>query len=137
MTYQKQLVKAKTFNDKRQKSLEKKADGYRTAVVTNNVKEASGGWRALLPVDELFDVVVDSSAVGVRKPDPAIFAIALEQLGGVPPSACRVVQNSAPSLGANWNSRGSTPMIVCAVPDSITLVPTTCRSPPKRSCQVR
>lgn len=32
VTYQKQLVKAKTFNDKRQKSLEKKADGYRTKV---------------------------------------------------------------------------------------------------------
>jgi epoxide hydrolase-like predicted phosphatase len=61
--------------------------GYKTALVTNNVREASGGWRALFPVDELFDVVVDSSAVGVRKPDPAIFAIALEQLGGVAPAA--------------------------------------------------
>jgi putative hydrolase of the HAD superfamily len=62
-----------------------KADGFRTAVVTNNIKEAAAGWRALLPVDELFDVVVDSSAVGVRKPDPAIFTIALERLGGVAP----------------------------------------------------
>jgi epoxide hydrolase-like predicted phosphatase len=64
-----------------------RAEGYKTALVTNNVKEASGGWRALIPVDELFDVVVDSSAVGVRKPNPAIFAVALEQLGGVDPSA--------------------------------------------------
>jgi epoxide hydrolase-like predicted phosphatase len=64
-----------------------RVDGYKTALVTNNVREASGGWRALFPVDELFDAVIDSSAVGVRKPDPAIFAIALEQLGGVPPSA--------------------------------------------------
>ena len=62
-------------------------EGYRTGVVTNNVREASAGWRALLPVDELFDVVVDSSAVGVRKPDPAIFAIALERLGGMAPEA--------------------------------------------------
>jgi epoxide hydrolase-like predicted phosphatase len=61
--------------------------GYGTALVTNNVKEASGGWRALLPVDELFDVIVDSSSVGVRKPDPAIFLLALEQLGGVAPSS--------------------------------------------------
>ena len=64
-----------------------RADGYRTGVVTNNVREASAGWRALLPVDDLFDVVVDSSDVGVRKPDPAIFAVALERLGGVAPSA--------------------------------------------------
>ena len=64
-----------------------RAGGYRTGIVTNNVKEASAGWRALLPVDELFDVIVDSSDVGVRKPDPAIFAVALERLGGVSPSA--------------------------------------------------
>lgn len=64
-----------------------RADGYRTGIVTNNIREASAGWRALLPVDELFDVVVDSSDVGVRKPDPAIFAVALERLGGLAPAA--------------------------------------------------
>jgi epoxide hydrolase-like predicted phosphatase len=63
-----------------------RVDGYRTGIVTNNIKEGAG-WRALLPVDELFDVVVDSSEVGVRKPDPAIFAIALERLGGIAPTA--------------------------------------------------
>jgi epoxide hydrolase-like predicted phosphatase len=62
-----------------------RAEGYRTGVVTNNIREA-GSWRELLPVDELFDVVVDSSAVGVRKPNPAIFAIALERLGDPAPS---------------------------------------------------
>jgi epoxide hydrolase-like predicted phosphatase len=61
-----------------------RTDGYRTAIVTNNVREGSG-WRALLPVDDLFDVVVDSCEVGVRKPNPAIFAIALERLGDVAP----------------------------------------------------
>jgi epoxide hydrolase-like predicted phosphatase len=61
--------------------------GYRTALVTNNVREMADGWRTLLPVDELFDVVVDSSSVGARKPNPKIFAIALDRLGGVAPSA--------------------------------------------------
>ncbi|HEX7166178.1 MAG TPA: HAD family phosphatase [Acidimicrobiales bacterium] len=60
-------------------------DGYRTALVTNNVRELAGGWRALVPADELFDVVVDSSDVGVRKPNPAIFLLALERLGGIEP----------------------------------------------------
>ena len=64
-----------------------RTEGYKTGVVTNNVREASAGWRALLPVDELFDVIVDSSDVGVRKPDPAIFVVALERLGGIAPSA--------------------------------------------------
>ncbi len=56
-------------------------DGYKTALVTNNVREGSDMWRKLLPVDELFDVVIDSSAVGLRKPNRAIFDLALRELG--------------------------------------------------------
>jgi putative hydrolase of the HAD superfamily len=62
-----------------------RAEGYRTALVTNNVREGSSRWRAMLPVDELFEVVVDSSSVGMRKPNPAIFEHTLELLGGVEP----------------------------------------------------
>jgi putative hydrolase of the HAD superfamily len=62
-----------------------RADGYRTALVTNNVREAAAGWRAMIAVDDLFDVVVDSSSVGMRKPDPAIFTHTLDLLGGVAP----------------------------------------------------
>jgi putative hydrolase of the HAD superfamily len=62
-----------------------RADGYVTALVTNNVREGASTWRAKLPVDDLFDVVVDSSAVGMRKPDPAIFTHTLDLLGGVAP----------------------------------------------------
>ena len=40
----------------------------------------NGGWRSLLPMERI-DVVVDSSAVGVRKPDPAIYLHALAELG--------------------------------------------------------
>ena len=64
-----------------------RAEGYRTALVTNNVKEAGDQWRTKVPLDELFDVVVDSSAVGMRKPDPAIYHHALDLLGGVVPAA--------------------------------------------------
>jgi epoxide hydrolase-like predicted phosphatase len=59
--------------------------GYRTALVTNNIAEFGDGWRQLIPVDELFEFVVDSCQVGVRKPDPRIFRLALEQLDGVRP----------------------------------------------------
>jgi putative hydrolase of the HAD superfamily len=62
-----------------------KQEGYTTGIITNNVVEFGDGWRALIPVDELFDFVVDSSSVGVRKPDPRIFEIALEHLGSTAP----------------------------------------------------
>ncbi|MBA3303068.1 MAG: HAD family phosphatase [Acidimicrobiia bacterium] len=58
-----------------------RAAGCRTAVVTNNARELGAVWRASLPLDELFDTVVDSSEVGVRKPGAAIFHLTLERLG--------------------------------------------------------
>ena len=60
-----------------------RARGHRTALVTNNAKEFREGWRRLVPVDELFDVVVDSSEIGIRKPDRRIFELTLERLSGV------------------------------------------------------
>ena len=68
--------------------------GYLLGLVTNNVREGSATWRAMVPVDELFDVVVDSSEVGMRKPNPAIFHHALELLGGVDPSAAVFLDDS-------------------------------------------
>ena len=59
--------------------------GYRTALVTNNFQELSALWRAKVDVERLFDTVVDSCEVGVRKPDPRIYHLALERLGGVAP----------------------------------------------------
>lgn len=63
-----------------------RSSGRLTALVTNNALELRELWRPLLPLDELFDTVIDSCEVGVRKPDPQIFELALAQLGGVDPS---------------------------------------------------
>jgi epoxide hydrolase-like predicted phosphatase len=64
-----------------------RTEGYLTALVTNNVREGSTQWRAMVPLDELFDVVVDSSEVGMRKPNPAIYAHTLDLLGVAPERA--------------------------------------------------
>jgi putative hydrolase of the HAD superfamily len=61
---------------------ELRGEGVRTALLTNNVREWEPLWRSKLPeIDELFEVVVDSAFVGVRKPDPAIYELTLERLG--------------------------------------------------------
>jgi putative hydrolase of the HAD superfamily len=63
--------------------------GVRAALLTNNVREWEPLWRAKLPeIDELFELVVDSAFVGLRKPDPAIFTLTLDRLGGVKPARC-------------------------------------------------
>ncbi len=63
-----------------------RGDGYRTSLLTNNIAEGRDSWRPLLPLDELFDDVIDSSEVGLRTPNPEIYLLALERLGGIEPS---------------------------------------------------
>jgi epoxide hydrolase-like predicted phosphatase len=58
-----------------------RAQGMRTGLLTNNARELRALWWELLPYDELFDDIVDSSDVGLRKPNPAIYRLALERLG--------------------------------------------------------
>jgi len=74
--------------------------GMKVGLVTNNAIEIRERWRALLPLDELFDDVVDSSEVGVRKPDPAIYQLALERLGGIPAKAAIFLDDLQQNLDA-------------------------------------
>ena len=66
--------------------------GLRMAMLTNNVREWEPVWRSMLPVDEIFEFVVDSAFVGCRKPDREIYEIVLERLG-LPPEACLFVDD--------------------------------------------
>jgi putative hydrolase of the HAD superfamily len=61
---------------------ELRSRGKRTALLTNNVREWEPLWRSKLPeIDEIFEVVVDSAFVGLRKPEPAIYELTLARLG--------------------------------------------------------
>ena len=67
------------------------AAGIHNAVITNNVREFADmgdgrGWHRWVPL-ELMRVVTDSSAIGVRKPDPAIYTHTLAELGVAPHEA--------------------------------------------------
>jgi len=64
--------------------------GLRMALLTNNVREWEPRWRALLPeIDEIFETVVDSAFVGMRKPEPEIYTLTVERLGGgIVPADC-------------------------------------------------
>jgi putative hydrolase of the HAD superfamily len=54
--------------------------GLRMAMLTNNVREWEPLWRSMLPVDEIFELVVDSAFVGMRKPEPEIYHLTLERI---------------------------------------------------------
>jgi epoxide hydrolase-like predicted phosphatase len=65
-------------------------DGIRTALVSNSWRKED------YDVADLFDVVVLSGDLGIRKPDPEIYAVAVERLG-VTPERCVFVDD----LGGN------------------------------------
>jgi putative hydrolase of the HAD superfamily len=71
---------------------ELKAAGYRMAMLTNNVQEWEPLWRSMLPVDEIFETVVDSGFVGCRKPESKIYSLTLERVGAAA-EACLFVDD--------------------------------------------
>ena len=72
--------------------------GLRTALLTNNVREWEPLWRSKLPeVDEIFEVVVDSAFVGMRKPDRRIYELTLERMGGLSAEECVFVDDLEPN----------------------------------------
>ena len=53
----------------------------------------------MLPVDDLFEVIVDSAFVGMRKPDPRIYELTVERIG-VPAEACLFIDDMEINVAA-------------------------------------
>ena len=85
-------------------ALERCKTHFRVGCITNNVKSGRGAGMAttsaraaaVAAVMERFDVVVESSVEGVRKPDPEIYRRACDRLG-VTPERCAFLDD----LGIN------------------------------------
>ena len=71
---------------------ELKAAGLKMAMLTNNVREWEPLWRSMLPVDEIFEEIVDSAFVGARKPEPRIYELTLERVGA-PAESCLFIDD--------------------------------------------
>jgi putative hydrolase of the HAD superfamily len=69
-------------------------DGLRMAMLTNNVREWEPLWRAKLPVDEIFETVVDSAFVGMRKPDREIYELTVSRLDGISAEECIFIDDT-------------------------------------------
>jgi putative hydrolase of the HAD superfamily len=98
--------------------------GVPIALLTNNVKEWGDHWRATFPVDELFEVVVDSSEVGMRKPDARIYLLTCDRLGVAPEASVFVDDNAeniaaARALGMETVHFGEDPFVAVAELDAI------------------
>jgi putative hydrolase of the HAD superfamily len=67
------------------------------AMLTNNVREWEPLWRSMLPVDEIFEEIVDSAFVGCRKPEARIYELTLERIG-MPAEACLFIDDLEPNI---------------------------------------
>lgn len=74
-----------------------RAAGHATAILSNNIREWSS-WKRMLNADSLVDVVVDSSDVGLRKPNPAIYQLTADRLG-IAPDRCLFLDDFPWNLG--------------------------------------
>ena len=90
---------------------------FTTALLTNNFLSGDGtpaAWRAVL---DLFDVVVESSVVGVRKPDTRFYELACE-LAGVAPDEVVFLDD----LGINLKPARAMGMTTIKVDDPATAI---------------
>lgn len=95
-----------------------KANGYRVGCITNNVPAGHGRQMSsttekaaqIQAIMARFHHVVESSKVGIRKPDPAIYRMACEALG-VAPQACVYLDD----LGINCKPAAALGMVAIKV----------------------
>lgn len=95
-----------------------KANGYRVGCITNNVPSGHGSQmspttekaQAVRAIMDRFDHVTESSKVGIRKPDPAIYRMACDALG-VEPGQCVYLDD----LGINCKPAAALGMVAIKV----------------------
>jgi putative hydrolase of the HAD superfamily len=90
-----------------------RARGLRTAALTNNW--GSDTPRGPHPARDHFDVFIESSVVGLRKPDPRIYELACRELGVAPPRAAFL-----DDIGANLKTARAMGMTTIKVTDPLT-----------------
>lgn len=61
-----------------------KSAGLPIGILTNNVREFRDWWWPLMDFSSVFDTIVDSHEVGMRKPNPAIYHLTMERLNATP-----------------------------------------------------
>jgi epoxide hydrolase-like predicted phosphatase len=61
-----------------------KSAGLPVAILTNNVREFREMWWPLMDFETIFDAIVDSHEVKMRKPNPDIYHLTMNRIGATP-----------------------------------------------------
>ena len=82
-----------------------KSAGIPIGILTNNVKEFRPMWWPLMDYENIFDTIVDSHEVKIRKPNPAIYELTMSRLNAysdVWPDLHALALGSHFLFGLNW-----------------------------------
>jgi epoxide hydrolase-like predicted phosphatase len=100
-----------------------RAHGLRTAALTNNWVDTDGSTHVggdtpmATELDGLFDTIVESARVGLRKPDPRIYELVCERLGVTPKESVFL-----DDLGTNLKAARALGMTTIKVDDPVAAV---------------
>ena len=78
-----------------------KSAGIPIGILTNNVKEFRPMWWPLMDYENIFDTIVDSHEVKIRKPNPAIYELTMSRLNATPTRTAFLDDLLANVLAAN------------------------------------
>lgn len=94
-----------------------KADGFKTAVCSNSVRQSVEEMMRLSALDDYIDVMVSNEDVSKGKPDPEMYLLAMAQLD-VAPENCLILEDNAHGIQAAIASGGH--LMKIGVPEDVT-----------------
>jgi putative hydrolase of the HAD superfamily len=96
--------KCTSIDTERVKIIKKLKEHVKTAIITNGSIKSQKGKIEYTKLDKLFKVILISEEVGVGKPDPKIFELALNKLDVLPKNALFVGDNLINDIGGCQNA---------------------------------
>jgi putative hydrolase of the HAD superfamily len=96
----------RVHDDVVERIVELRAEGITTALLTNSFKEFRAHIESHVDFG-IFDLVIDSSEVGCRKPEPEIYELTTERLGIAPERILYLddfLANVEGARGAGWDA---------------------------------
>jgi len=94
-----------------------KLEGYKTGLITDCSAEVPAIWKDT-PFIDLFDVAIFSCSVGIKKPDPRIYQLSVNQLG-IKPQECLYVGDGSSRELSGAMRVGMDPVLIRTLDDPI------------------
>lgn len=98
-----------TFYPRTEETLKKLAEKYKLALISNTMSDQPREMLEETGLDSLFEIIICSRDLGIRKPNPAIFKYVLDKVGALPGETVHVGDSVEADMEGAYDS-GITPV---------------------------